>query len=487
MKNKKGFTFIELIAVITVIGILALFALPTIEKLSKENNEKIYQQQLNNIILSLKSWASDNRIYLPEEENENLTITLGNLKSEGYIEYEVKNPLTGNCFDNSMALIITKVKKNYDYSIDLDTIKESDNCEVNLDSPVIALNGNMIENIEVNSIYVDKGVIAKDKDGNNITNNVVMTISGSGNAVDTSKIGNQYIITYLVTDNDITVEVSRMIKIVDTIAPELIIPGDVKLGVDVASFNVMEGVSAVDNSGEVIDVESTYKVVFGTIGKYTVTYTAYDSSGNTSTKKRIISIEKYVNGIMSSDSNCINEGICEIGTKINVQVNSNKTYDFHVIKDTGTQLTLIMDRNLGTDVAWYTSEEHNNTQGPLTALDALENKTSGWVNVPTYSYTLQDDGGGNKYSAISRTNVRARLLSYTEASEILALYDGEMPTWLYGNLKDVSPSEIGYWLSSAYADSDYYAYVIYSLGEIAYVSANVSIGGGVRPVIILNK
>ena len=67
-----------------------------------------------------------------------------------------------------MVLIIKKEKKNYGYSIDLDTIKETDSCETNYEMPLIILNGSIVEEVEVNSAYVDKGVIAKDKNGNDV-------------------------------------------------------------------------------------------------------------------------------------------------------------------------------------------------------------------------------------------------------------------------------------------------------------------------------
>ena len=235
-KIKNGFTFIELLAVMAIIGILSLLTIPTIEKITKENREKIYQTQLDNIILALKNWASDNKEYLPVEDGETLTITLGNLKSDGYIEYEVKNPETNKCFDNEITLKITKEKKNYDYSIDSSSIKESDDCEVDMDKPVIILNGNTIENIEVNSVYADKGVSAKDKDGNDITSSVVTKISGAGNVIDTSKLGNGYIITYSVTASGKISKISRTVKIVDTTAPVLTIPSNVEIDASVTSL-----------------------------------------------------------------------------------------------------------------------------------------------------------------------------------------------------------------------------------------------------------
>lgn len=518
MKNKKGFTFVELLAVITIIGVLALILLPTIEKIKKTNNEKVYQQQLDNIVLSLKSWASDNRIYLPEKENGVLTITLGNLKADGYIEYEVKNPLTDKCFDNGMALIIKKIKRNYDYSIDLSTIKESDNCEFNLDSPVIALNGNMVEYVEVNSIYVDKGVIAKDKDGNDITGNVAVVITGSGNAVDTSRIGNQYIITYSVTDNDITAQLSRTIKIVDTKAPELIIPSDVAIESSVTSLDLMEGVSATDNSGENIEVTTKGNVDFGVVGKYTITYTAKDSSDNINSKKRTITINKVVNGIMSADSSCIKNigSICPNGTLVSVQVNATQTYNFYVIKDTGTKLTLIMDRNLGAGVAWYAPSKYNN-YGPITAITALNNRTKTWINInPVFEYSYVNNQGGTVktygYQQLTIENgtttimakdgtettiagvSRARIISEEELHLLINENSNVTPSWLYNYLDwddDDTTYLQGYWTLTSSTASDYEEHDAYVMNAAGNLNSNsyVPYGGynGIRPIIELSK
>ena len=289
--NKKGFTLVELLAVITIIGILSLIAVPTIEKITKDNKEKIYQTQLNNIILSLKNWASENKEYLPNKEGEELTLTLGSLKSDGYIEYELKNPKNNKCFDNSMELKIIKIKENFDYSIELDTIKEADSCGIDDSIPIIILNGSSVEKVEINSVYIDKGVRAKDHNDNDITDRVIKTISGEYGVVETNHLGNNYVITYSVTLNGKTAKTSRTVKIVDTTAPIINIPSNLSISKSIASLDVMKGVSATDNSGEQITVSSVNNIVFGLPGKYTITYTAIDSSGNKTVLNRIITIE----------------------------------------------------------------------------------------------------------------------------------------------------------------------------------------------------
>lgn len=291
MKKINGFTFVELLAVITIIGVMSLIAMPTVEKISKDNQEKVYQTQLNNIILALKNWASDNKELLPTSDGDILTLTLGSLKADGYVEYELKNPKNNKCFDNDMVLLIKREGKNYDYSIDLDTIEESNDCKMDEEIPIIILNGSIVENVEVNSAYIDKGVVAYDKDGNDITSSVLKIISGNAANIDTSKVGNEYVISYSVTSNDKTVKTSRTVKIVDTIGPTIYAP-NTTIGLDVTEFDLMEGVSATDNSKEDITVTCTSNnIKYGVKGKYTVTYKATDKSGNTTTQNRIITIK----------------------------------------------------------------------------------------------------------------------------------------------------------------------------------------------------
>lgn len=291
MHKKNGFTLIELMAVLMILGAISLITIPTVEKFIKSSKEKLYQSQLDNIVLALKNWAGDNKDLLPTSAGEQLTLNLGILKSEGYVDYDIKNPKNNHCFDNSMLLKIIKVNNYYDYEIDLNSIKEMDSCEVDMHSPKIILNGSSIELVEINSIYNDLGVIAKDSNGNNITNNVTKIITGSGNSVNTTRLNNQYVITYTVSSDGKTVSTSRTVKIVDTTPPELVIPGNTSISTSVTSFNLMTGVSATDNSGESITVSNKSNISFGIKGKYTVTYTAKDSSGNTISKNRIIEIK----------------------------------------------------------------------------------------------------------------------------------------------------------------------------------------------------
>ncbi|NLM63558.1 MAG: type II secretion system protein [Mollicutes bacterium] len=115
MKKNKGFTLLEILSVMVLLSLIAILAFPTVDKYISETKEKMYEQQVNNIILMAKSWASENKVLLPKEEGEEITITLGMLMDEGYVEQTIKNPITKKPFLRSSEILIRKVSEIYEY------------------------------------------------------------------------------------------------------------------------------------------------------------------------------------------------------------------------------------------------------------------------------------------------------------------------------------------------------------------------------------
>ena len=428
MKN-KGFTLIEILAVIVLLGIIALISYPSVKKWIDESKQALYKEQIELIEDSLRNYASNNLLSLPEEDAV-ITFALGQIKESGNMQIEVKNPKNNKCFSNESLLTITRRNKSYIYDIkDLIDVK----CEEIEDAPVIKLNGKPIEHITVGDTYVDKGATAKSSTGTDLTSYITTTISGEGT--------------------------------IDTSVP----------------------------------------------GIYTVTYSVTnDGKTNSSIRNVIVGEKKYINGIMTSTDNCINEGKCSVGTEVNVQVSSNQKYNFYVIDDNTTALTLIMDSNLGDNVEWISASDYAEAnkddgtvceyesctdEGPITAVNELKNRTSGWTNIPEREYTFSDDGAGNMYTTFSVV-IRARFLTYAEAtdSSIGCTTSSETcPNWMYTNLNgtgsdtdSLGNNKNGYWISAAHDSNVNFARDIDYHGRVE----NSTIDNnrfGIRPVITLLK
>lgn len=219
---------------------------------------------------------------------------------------------------------------------------------------------------------------------------------------------------------------------------------------------------------------------------------------------------KVINSNISSNNSCIRnvDLLCDNGTVVKVQVNENTSYDFYVIADTGNELTLIMDRNLGENVIGITQEDYNgaggsswvsadlgsNSEGPLTALITLENRTANWNNISPNTYILENDDDGNEgvntYEPIIRTNVRARMLTYTESINLGCTNgNNNCPDYLTSNLsaENTNQMPLGYWLSTVSSSMYYDGYGIECGSGLINTGIVEESSYGIRPVIKLSK
>lgn len=75
MMNKKGFTLIELIAVIVILSLIALIVFPAINSVIKDSKEKAYNEQIASIVKAAKQFSYEHSEVLPAEI-EDATSTL---------------------------------------------------------------------------------------------------------------------------------------------------------------------------------------------------------------------------------------------------------------------------------------------------------------------------------------------------------------------------------------------------------------------------
>ncbi|MGE5455598.1 MAG: immunoglobulin-like domain-containing protein [Ignavibacteriales bacterium] len=298
--KKNAFTLIELLGVISILGLIVLIALPTVEKNIKNSKQKLYETQINNIESGLKEWATDNLFYLPSENEEKITLTMFQLKQGDYVSEDILNPLTDELFPNDMFLTITKKSDGFQYAILTDTGTPTRTAEINIEAPILMLNGGAILYVEIKNTYTDPGVTALDSEGNVIVaSNVVTTISGDGSTINTNQFGS-YTVKYQVTDpdNGYKTTVTRTVVVSDRTKPNLVVPSNVNLNsTDVLTFNARAGATATDNyDGDLtskIEITGNLSVLPGT---YYLTYKVTDSSGNVATGKRTITVgNSYVN------------------------------------------------------------------------------------------------------------------------------------------------------------------------------------------------
>lgn len=111
---KKGFTLVELLAVISLLGLLSLIIVPVVDKIIKENKENLYQDQVKNIEDGARNWAANNIFDLPENGYINKSIC--ELEKAGFLEKGMKNPKTDELFYKDSYVTITKTINGFEYN-----------------------------------------------------------------------------------------------------------------------------------------------------------------------------------------------------------------------------------------------------------------------------------------------------------------------------------------------------------------------------------
>lgn len=289
MKN-KAFTLIELLGVIVLLGILGVVIIPKVGDSIENSKEQSYKVQEETIKKAANDFLIDNTEFL--EENDTITIKLGVLKQKGYLPVNIKNPKTRKNISNESLITITKNGNAYKIElalVDLENVTEN----IDNNSPILVLNGDYIEYVEVNDLYEEKGAIAKTSTGETIDNvsRQIKLNNVEKSSIDTSQLLT-YNVIYSATDtNGKTTSATRTVIVRDTISPTITFPKETTIHVsEVAAFNTMQGVSATDNysTTPTITVNSSLAKI---PGKYVITYIAKDSSNNETTERRVINVE----------------------------------------------------------------------------------------------------------------------------------------------------------------------------------------------------
>jgi len=160
-------------------------------------------------------------------------------------------------------------------------------------APVISLVGSAAISLVKDATYTDAGATAIDT----VDGTVTVTTTGT---VDTATVG-VYTLTYSVSDSsaNAATAVTRTVTVtavaapdVDTTGPVIVITGDASVSVAKDATYQDAGATASDAVDGTVAVTATGSTAVNTatIGDYTITYSATDAAGNTSTATRTVSV-----------------------------------------------------------------------------------------------------------------------------------------------------------------------------------------------------
>ena len=116
--NKKGFTMLELLAVIIILGIVMTLAYMGVSKYLEQARSTTYSDFEKNITSGVTNYLIDHTGSIPDE-GESLVVDVEKLVCEGYIE-NLQDPRESARTCNLESYAIDKRNANTGYNMDID-------------------------------------------------------------------------------------------------------------------------------------------------------------------------------------------------------------------------------------------------------------------------------------------------------------------------------------------------------------------------------
>lgn len=110
MKNKKGFTMVELLGIVAIIATILVFTGPSIVGMLKKDEEKEYNRFLEDLYLATETYVQLHSDKYPELSNIGGTsnVMIEDLIENGYIKASIVNPKTDEIIKKSDIIVVTK-------------------------------------------------------------------------------------------------------------------------------------------------------------------------------------------------------------------------------------------------------------------------------------------------------------------------------------------------------------------------------------------
>ena len=82
---KKGFTLVELLAVIVLVGAIAAISFPLVTNQLNNSKQKSYETQIKTIERAANNWGAQNVGLLPDVDGQTKNISIDRLQKDGFI------------------------------------------------------------------------------------------------------------------------------------------------------------------------------------------------------------------------------------------------------------------------------------------------------------------------------------------------------------------------------------------------------------------
>ena len=299
MKNKKGFTLVEMLGVLIILVIIFMIAFPTLTRVLKNTEEDIANSEKIIVVDATKDLLNSKKdIYIPNDDNT-YCIAFETLMNQGKLtENQVEN-----ISEDYNTVKVTYKNRKAIYEVlgtgCTEVIKDAHlelvgKANVNLE---LASDGSVKTYVEEGLNFINNGVVTYldftlDNLYPDLSIEVISQKTGNITTYLPETVLDTYVIKYAyMAEDGKTYYAERTVKIGDNEAPVIVVnPAEITLPITNNNYDVRSGVTVTDNSGVLPNLTVSTNLRLGKVGEYVVNYTAVDKSGNKSVAKRIVKI-----------------------------------------------------------------------------------------------------------------------------------------------------------------------------------------------------
>lgn len=276
--RKKGFTIVELLAVVVILAVITLVSIPILINTSKNSKEGLYNEQVSRLEEVAYDWGVKNISNLPMTNKDARFLSLDELFSKNTMnEKDIIDPRTNKKLDGCIKITVKNVKYKFKYyEQNCDELKEKY-------KPKFEKTKTKYE-AELGDIFKLPSIKATNIVGEEIVAKGPYLNGKLINYLDTTKEG-EYTLIYEAYDDvrDIKANLKIKVKVVDTKDPTIIVNNKNQSftmikPVYADNFNIPKAIVQ-DNSKKKTNLEVTTNLS-SIPGTYYIKYVAKDKSGN---------------------------------------------------------------------------------------------------------------------------------------------------------------------------------------------------------------
>ncbi len=114
--KKKGFTLVELLAVIVILGVISLIVFPTVMNSIHKSKQNLYKIQVQDIEKAGKKWINEHMEYLDDSHLNTIGVSLSSLIESGYLQKnDILDPRDKSRMNGCVTIIYDDTISQYQY------------------------------------------------------------------------------------------------------------------------------------------------------------------------------------------------------------------------------------------------------------------------------------------------------------------------------------------------------------------------------------